>query len=132
MSVFPSEGNAPFPQSAGSSVPPAPRSETRGRDVLRLEGEVDQLSVPALADTILGRLDETADPLIIDLSAVTFLCVDGLQLLAKAADRATLLGIELHVVSGGARAVERGLLAARLEHLVAADPSSGTTSAQQQ
>ncbi|MCR3719984.1 MULTISPECIES: STAS domain-containing protein [Prauserella salsuginis group] len=130
MSVSISGGNASFPQSAGSSVPPAVDSEPRGRDVVRLEGEIDQLSVTAAADTIFSRLDEAAGPLVVDLSAVSFLCVDGLRILAQAADRATLLGIELRVVSGGARAVERGLRAAQLEHLLADDSSSDSTTAQ--
>lgn len=102
---------------AAPTVPALP--EPRGREVLRFDGEIDQLSVPAAAEQIFTRLDEARGAVVIDLSEVSFLCVDGLRALADAAERAKDRGIELRVFSGGARCVERGLRAAQLRHLVA-------------
>lgn len=78
--------------------------------VLRVDGEIDTVTAPALGTALGSLLDaEPTDGLVaVDLSGVGFLASSGLAVLIRAAHRAEAQGRELHLVGGG-RAVVRPL-----------------------
>ncbi|MFR9803985.1 STAS domain-containing protein [Pseudonocardia sp. RS010] len=78
--------------------------------VLVVDGEVDTLTAPALAEALGGLLE--AEPVhavaAVDLAGVGFLASSGLAVLIRAAHRAEAQGRALHLL-GGSRAVTRPL-----------------------
>jgi anti-sigma B factor antagonist len=82
--------------------------ETRegGKVVLALSGELDYSTVPVLEDRAAVALDQGADPLVLDVSGLSFMDSTGLRALLSNDDRARRDGRRLVVVNGS-RAVDR-------------------------
>jgi anti-sigma B factor antagonist len=78
--------------------------------VLRVSGEVDTLTAPALGEALTALLAAgVADGVVaVEMSGVGFLASSGLAVLIRAAHQAEAQGRELHLVAGG-RAVARPL-----------------------
>lgn len=88
---------------------------TQGTAVLDVNGEVDMCSSPRLRELVQCRLRSELHVLVVDLSGVSFLSVDGAQMLAHAATFARHHDTELRIVPGDSRAVRRVLLATGLD-----------------
>ncbi|GAB3297992.1 STAS domain-containing protein [Parasphingorhabdus pacifica] len=82
--------------------------------VLAVIGELDTVTTPQLAEVLWPRLQTKLTTLVFDLSEVTFLGVDALQLLARAHSYATYCGTTLCVINS-TPTVERALAAASLD-----------------
>ena len=67
--------------------------------VLRVYGEIDMLTLPAVQSALTAATDRRPSDLVVDLAAVTFCCVRGFALLAEAARTAHASGIG-YTVSG--------------------------------
>ncbi|MCW0213144.1 MAG: STAS domain-containing protein [Pseudonocardia sp.] len=76
--------------------------------MLTVEGEVDTLTAPHLADGLTRLLDDERSVPVVDLAEVSFLASSGLAVLIHAAHRATGQGRTLHVVATS-RSVTRPL-----------------------
>lgn len=74
----------------------------RGAVVLRAVGELDAASADRLTDPVRRRLASTADTLVLDLSAVSFLDTAGAVALLEAAARAKTRDARLRVISSSA------------------------------
>ncbi|WP_199433219.1 STAS domain-containing protein [Qaidamihabitans albus] len=122
-------GTVPRPRSAGDLVPGGPelRSSVRrpraGAVVLTVRGDVDLLTAAEFAETVRGRLRDTDDVLVLDLSGVGFLGTAGLAVLAEVHDHAERRGHRLRVVAGGNRSVLRALTAGGLHRRLDLSPS---------
>lgn len=79
-----------------------------GTAVLTVAGEVDTVTAPHLGIALGRLLDEPADVLVADLTAITFLASSGLAVLIQAAHRAEGTGRRLRLVASG-RQVRRPL-----------------------
>ena len=88
---------------------------TQGTAVLNVVGEVDMCSSPRLRELVQCRLRSELRVLVLDLSEVSFLSIDGAQFLAYAASFARHHDTELRIVPGDSRAVRRVLLATGLD-----------------
>lgn len=88
---------------------------THGTAVLNVSGEVDMCSSPRLRELVQCRLRSELRALVVDLSEVSFLSIDGAQMLAYAASFARHHDTELRIVPGDSRAVRRVLLATGLD-----------------
>lgn len=88
----------------------------QGTAVLNVSGEVDMCSSPRLRELVQCRLRSELRVLVVDLSQVNFLSIDGAQLLAYAASFARHHDTELRIVPGDSRAVRRVLLATGLDN----------------
>jgi anti-sigma B factor antagonist len=98
---------------------------TPSRLVVRVAGEIDVATVPALAEELGARLRaaQAGTALAVDLTAVTFVDARGLATLAEAAETARAAGVDFELVN-------RPTCLVRLEAVTAlhrADPS-GTDS----
>ena len=80
--------------------------------VVRVSGEIDILSAPALRDALLPAL-ESAPSVVVDLSEVSFLGSSGLAVLVEAREQAQRDGHELRLVRPS-RIVTRALEATGL------------------
>jgi anti-sigma B factor antagonist len=94
------------PQAAGLTVPGStPVSVVVERVgeavVVSVSGEVDALTAPSVAETVLGVLGERPARVVIDLLAVSFLGSAGLALLVEAQQVAGLQHTMLRVVAAG-------------------------------
>lgn len=67
--------------------------------VLRVAGEIDMVTSPALRQAIDGVLDARSAVLVVDLDAVTFLGAHGLAALVNARSRCEDLGGRLRLVA---------------------------------
>ncbi|MEV7098645.1 STAS domain-containing protein [Amycolatopsis sp. NPDC051045] len=104
---------------AGTAAPvrhsasiPAPRSQvdallrlTLSRPapataVITVDGELDLLTAPRLAELLTARLTTAVRTLVVDLSKVAFLGCAGIGVLARAQCHAQATGRELRVVTG--------------------------------
>ncbi len=102
--------------------------------LLRLAGEIDEHTAVQLEEDLAPRLLTAPHRLVIDLSAVEFLGVAGLQLLDQHRASATERGITLRVVATGHEVLralhvaelDEPLLASSLQQALQAD--SGTAS----
>lgn len=81
--------------------------------VLAVSGEVDAATTPRLAELLWSRLQSTLPALVLDLSEVSFLGLDGVTLLAAVERYARYRGIVVRLVSR-TRAVDRALHAGGL------------------
>jgi anti-anti-sigma factor len=70
----------------------------RGHPVLVVEGELDLLTAPTLADAVRAALTGAPRLLALDLTATTFLDSSGAREIALAARRAAAAGAELVLV----------------------------------
>ena len=73
---------------------------------MHLEGELDLLGAPAVADTITDLLDVGFQRIVVDLRLVSFLDSTGLRTLLTSRSRAYERGVALALVRGP-RPVER-------------------------
>lgn len=85
--------------------------------VIHVAGEVDMLTGPALQDQISNFLAIQPERLIIDLSQVSFLGSNGLQVLVNARKVAAEQGTTLQLSGTSPRAVARPLEVTGLSHL---------------
>lgn len=69
-----------------------------GVPVVSVLGEVDVATAPALREALDAAVDGGSDPLVVDLSAVTFIDSTGLGVLIGARKRCIDAGRELRVV----------------------------------
>lgn len=76
--------------------------------VVSVFGALDMVSVPRFAKLLQERLASTARVVVLDLTAVSFLGVEGIKVLAQADLRAHITGKLLSLVTG-VRAVDRPL-----------------------
>jgi anti-sigma B factor antagonist len=67
--------------------------------VLTVAGELDLLTVPDFAASLAGTCAEGAGPLVLDLTAVTFLDSSGINAIVQAAQSADSAGTRLLVVA---------------------------------
>lgn len=81
--------------------------------VLAVTGEVDAVTTPRLAELLWTRLQSTMPALVLDLSEVSFLGLDGITLLAAVERYARYRGTAVHLVTR-TRAVDRALQAGGL------------------
>ncbi|WP_393916349.1 STAS domain-containing protein [Halostreptopolyspora alba] len=88
----------------GEPPPPGGSANT----VLRLYGEIDSATTPALREHLFAALRPGLRLLVIDLSGITFCDVAGLAVLVGTRHRAERLGMELRLV--GPRPQMRGTL----------------------
>lgn len=130
----------PTPEdTAGSGSPDANSSElgllvTRPRTdatVVTVSGEVDEATVARFEEVLAPRLLAAVRVVVLDLSAVEFLGVSGLQLLSQSHLRARDRGLALRVVATG-HEVPRALRVAGLDvvlscHATVADALSVPT-----
>lgn len=76
------------------------RTDHRGGvAVVRVEGEVDLATVPAVASALEQALSGGSDAVVVDMSAVGFLCSKGVSLLIDAEERAERNGVRLCLVT---------------------------------
>lgn len=74
--------------------------------IVSVAGEIDMLTAPRLRDALVHAIEQLRrSPLIVDLSAVTFLSSGGLALLVEAHTLAAEHAVELRVVTGTSRLV---------------------------
>lgn len=118
---------APRPSTTHNPHRPGPRAQRAGRMpldlrlrrptstsvVIRVSGDVDAHTTPRLRELVSQRLASAAEMLVLDLTEVGFLGVDGLELLMQAQRRAENSAISLRLVTGPA-CVRRALAAAGL------------------
>lgn len=88
--------------------------------VVHITGDLDTPRTSHLEQLLAPRLTSTVRTLVLDLSEVSFLGVEGLVMLARAHHQAASRGIVLRVLTGPP-AVDRALRAGGLTHLAAAD-----------
>ncbi len=81
--------------------------------VMSVFGALDMVTVPRFARLLQERLESTARAVVLDLTAVSFLGVEGVKVLAQADLRAHITGKLLSLVTG-VRAVDRPLEAVGL------------------
>jgi anti-sigma B factor antagonist len=96
----------------------APPREIRATWLLTAEGEIDIASAPLLREQLLTTLGlEPPRPVVLDMTAVTFIDSTGLGALIEAHRQATAAGRHLRVVAPH-RAVRRILQLTRLDALL--------------
>lgn len=108
---------------------------TPGAAAITIAGVIDDASLPRLAELVQQRLTGLIDVLVMDLSAVTFISVSGLELLKKTFMHAGPRGIALRLVAT-THPVLRALHSADLHEMVechsslpdALSPSTGAQS----
>lgn len=113
----------------GAPSVPEPRSELSdallslelsypapGTALLNVVGEVDMGSSPRLRELMHCRLRSELRVLVVDLSRVSFMSIDGAQMLARASSFARCHDTELRILPGDSRAVRRVLLATGLNN----------------
>jgi anti-sigma B factor antagonist len=88
-----------------------------GRSIIRVGGEIDMLTAPALRETLLAKVDVPAADVVLDLDGVSFLASTGLGVLVEAAQRAEAAGTALRLVCSS-RAVTRPLELTGLNQLL--------------
>ncbi len=76
--------------------------------VMSVAGALDMVTVTRFSRLLLDRLSSTVHVVVLDLSAVSFLGVDAIKVLAQADLRAQIEGKRLSLVTG-VRAVDRPL-----------------------
>lgn len=72
----------------------------RDRVIVHLEGELDLLGAPAVADTIADLLDVGFQRIVVDLRSVSFIDSSGLRTLLTSRSRAYERGAALALVRG--------------------------------
>jgi anti-sigma B factor antagonist len=70
-----------------------------GQTIIAVHGELDIATTAALRNRVLAILSDTATPVIIDLSGVSFCDASGLALLIGAQRRAMLHGLSITLAS---------------------------------
>jgi anti-anti-sigma factor len=80
--------------------------EDRNQVLVRVVGELDLVTTPVLDRHLAGAVTRERARIVVDLSAVTFLDVRGVNALVTASTGALALGSEL-VVRGGGEALQR-------------------------
>lgn len=88
-----------------------------GVAAITITGVIDGVSLPRLAELVQQRLTSMIDVLVMDLSAVTFISVSGLELLRRTSMHAGPRGIALRVVAT-THAVLRALRVAGLREML--------------
>lgn len=88
-----------------------------GIATITIAGVIDDASLPRLAELVQHRLTGLIDVLVMDLSAVTFISISGLELLKKTFMLAGPRGIALRLVAT-THAVLRALRFAGLDELL--------------
>jgi anti-sigma B factor antagonist len=98
----------------------APLGHDAGGTVVHVAGEVDLTTVPQLDDELTSaeRRLTAPGPLVLDLTAVTFLASAGLSMVVKHHEQCRATGLELRVVSGN-RTVARTFLITGLNDMLA-------------
>ncbi|KOX34134.1 hypothetical protein ADK67_03940 [Saccharothrix sp. NRRL B-16348] len=94
--------------------------ETVRRDgvtVIRVDGVVDMLTCDDVRTEVIARLDEAAEVLVLDLTAVTFFGSIGLSMLIEARHRAERRGVRF-AVAADQRAVLKPLTETGIADLV--------------
>lgn len=98
---------------------------TRGNAVVvSVRGELDLATVPVLRDRLdsIGEVSDSPAPLVIDLSAVTFIGSAGLALLVDLHNKCTERGVPLALVASGT-VVPRAIQVTALDQLFAMHPT---------
>lgn len=93
----------------------------RGRAVVvSVEGELDLATVPILRERLgeVGDVSDSPSPLVVDLSAVTFISSSGLALLVDLNNRCGERGVRLGVVTTGS-VVPRAIQVTALDQILA-------------
>lgn len=85
--------------------------------VVRIRGEIDMLTTPAVTDVLRRQLAADLAALVVDLHGVTFLASSGLAALVQARDLAERRAIRLRLVATS-RAVTRPVEAAGLTEVL--------------
>jgi anti-anti-sigma factor len=99
------------------------RSDERA-ELLIVRGEVDMATTPELWSRVQQALEQAGGrPLVVDLTAVTFLGSHGLALLARAADAAAGEDVPFRVIVGHGRAVRRSIELSGLQQMIPLYPS---------
>jgi anti-sigma B factor antagonist len=98
------------------------RRPTSTSVLIHVSGDVDAHSSPRLRELISQRLASVAETLVLDLTDVSFLGVDGLELLVQAQQRAESRAVVLRLVTGPV-SVRRALAAAGLTNEFATFPT---------
>lgn len=80
-----------------------------------ISGALDMVTVPAFADYLRGLVNSTANVVVLDLTAVSFLGVEAIKTLAQEDLRAHIVGKRLSLVTG-VRAVDRPLEVLGMDH----------------
>jgi anti-anti-sigma factor len=88
-----------------------------GVTVIRVDGVVDMLTCDDVRTEVIARLDETAEVLVLDLTAVTFFGSIGLSMLIEARHRAERRGVRF-AVAADQRAVLKPLTETGIADLV--------------
>jgi anti-sigma B factor antagonist len=83
----------------GRSVEPFVVERDAGLTTLRLRGDVDAASAPALRTVLAEIVDEAAPKLRIDMAAVEFIDSVGISVLVAAYNRTTDRGLEFEVAA---------------------------------
>jgi anti-anti-sigma factor len=73
-------------------APSAHRHDANGRALITLSGEIDLATAPALRDAVDGCLRDGAQVIDVDLAAVTFCDVGGLNTFLRASESAAAAG----------------------------------------
>lgn len=93
----------PSVSTAGSIIDAAIRLSVReepGAVVTEVHGEVDLLTAPRLAATLVEQADGRAPVVVVDLSEVDFFGAAGLEALVQAQRSADRSGVSLRLVAG--------------------------------
>ncbi len=89
---------------------------------MRVEGEVDLCTSPAIEPEVERHLHDDGRPLSVDLSAVTFLDATGLAVLLRGRDRLAAQGRALSVVAPDGPAL-RAIELTGMQHTLHVAPS---------
>lgn len=95
---------------------------TEGTSVIRLSGEIDMLTTPALRAKVTEELQGGPSVLVLDMLSVDFLGSSGLALLVEALDESRTRSVALRLVANS-RPVSRPLQATGLTDLFDMYPS---------
>jgi anti-anti-sigma factor len=92
--------------------------------VVSVGGELDLATVPVLRDRLasLESASSSPDPLVIDLSSVTFIGSAGLALLVEVHNRCSERGMSLAIVAAGS-VVPRAIQVTALDRVFAVHPT---------
>jgi anti-sigma B factor antagonist len=94
------------------------RADVGVHAVVRVRGEVDAMTAPRLADAVMDAFDGER-PVVVDLTAVTFLDSAGLAALVRTTERGEQRGEPLRIVVDHTRPVLRPIQLTGLEHRLA-------------
>jgi anti-sigma B factor antagonist len=109
-----------FEEPAGEQLVNINRESADGAIIVTVEGELDMLTTPRLRAAVSEALDEAmGEPVVLDLTKITFLGSPGLAALVEAVRQARQLGGPLRIVVDNARPVIRPIELTGLDDVLA-------------